>query len=82
MATNLPARILLVFALLVGAMIGGWTAGRLRSTPVTLAQVGKCFVGGALMGWGSLMIPGGNDGLILVGMWISDTNPTGRFCST
>ncbi len=68
MATNLPARILLVFALLVGAMIGGWTAGRLRSTPVTLGQVGKCFVGGALMGWGSLMIPGGNDGLILVGM--------------
>ena len=68
MATNLPARILLVFALLIGAMIGGWTAGRLRSTPVTLAQAAKCFVGGALMGWGSLMIPGGNDGLILVGM--------------
>jgi hypothetical protein len=68
MATNLPARVLLVFALLAGAMIGGWTAGRFRNTPVTLAQVAKCFVGGALMGLGSLMIPGGNDGLILVGM--------------
>ena len=28
----------------------------------------RCFVGGVLMGWGSLLIPGGNDGLILVGM--------------
>ena len=28
----------------------------------------KCFLGGALMGSGSLLIPGGNDGLLLVGM--------------
>ena len=28
----------------------------------------NCFAGGALMGWGSLLIPGGNDGLILIGM--------------
>jgi sulfur transporter len=28
----------------------------------------RCFLGGLLMGWGSLLIPGGNDGLILVGI--------------
>jgi toxin CptA len=54
--------------MLAGAMLGGWTAGRLRSTPISVAQLLKCFTGGLLMGWGSLLIPGGNDGLILVGM--------------
>ena len=49
-------------------MIGGSTAGRFRAARVTLFQSAKCFAGGALMGWGSLLIPGGNDGLILVGM--------------
>jgi toxin CptA len=68
MAGNLVARTLLLGALLGGAMLGGYTAGRLRSTPVSLAQLAKCFAGGVLMGWGSLLIPGGNDGLILVGI--------------
>ena len=27
-----------------------------------------CFAGGALMGMGSLLIPGGNDNLILIGL--------------
>jgi toxin CptA len=68
MAGSLPARCLLVIALLAGAMLGSYTAGRWRNTPPSLAQVGKCFAGGMLMGWGTLLIPGGNDGLILVGM--------------
>ena len=68
MAGNLVARCLLVLALLAGAMWGGYTAGRWRSTPVSIAQLARCFAGGLLMGWGSLLIPGGNDGLILVGM--------------
>ena len=68
MAGNLVARCLFAFALLAGAMLGGYTAGRWRSTPVSLAQASRCFSGGLLMGWGSLLIPGGNDGLILVGM--------------
>lgn len=33
-----------------------------------MAQLLKCFSGGLLMGWGSLLIPGGNDGLVLVGI--------------
>ena len=68
MAGNLVARILLLVALFAGAMLGGYTAGRFRSTPISLAQLAKCFSGGVLMGWGSLLIPGGNDGLILVGI--------------
>jgi toxin CptA len=68
MAGNLVARSLLVFALFAGAMLGGYTAGRLRRAPVSLAQAAKCFAGGTMMGWGSLLIPGGNDGLLLVAM--------------
>jgi toxin CptA len=68
MANSLIARCLLLVALLLGAVLGGRTAGRSGSTGVALAQVSKCFLGGALMGWGSLLIPGGNDGLLLVGM--------------
>jgi len=49
-------------------VLGGWTAGRFRSTRISFTQLAKCFVGGMTMGWGSLLIPGGNDGLILVGM--------------
>jgi toxin CptA len=68
MAGSLAARTALLVALFLGAFIGGWTAGRFRGTPITFAQLAKCLVGGVLMGWGSLLIPGGNDGLILVGM--------------
>ncbi len=68
MAASVPARIALLVALFMGALIGGATAGRFRSTPVTAAQLSRCFAGGLLMGAGSRLIPGGNDGLILVGM--------------
>ena len=68
MAGNLLARTLLLAALFAGAMLGGYTAGRFRSTRISVAQLAKCFAGGVLMGWGSLLIPGGNDGLILVGI--------------
>jgi toxin CptA len=68
MASNLAARCLLALALLAGAAWGGWTAGRFRGTRITAAQVTRSLAGGVLMGWGSLLIPGSNDGLILVGM--------------
>lgn len=68
MATRLSTRCLLLLALLFGAVWGGWTAGRFQSTPVSAPQLLRCLAGGVLMGWGSLLIPGGNDGLILVGM--------------
>jgi toxin CptA len=68
MPHDLAARGALMFALLAGAFVGGLTARRFGSTPVTLPRVARCFASGLLMGWGSLLIPGGNDGLILVGM--------------
>ena len=68
MAGSLVARVVLVAALFLGALAGGYTAGRFRSTRIGSAQVAKCFAGGAMMAWGSLLIPGSNDGLILIGM--------------
>jgi len=68
MSTSVAARSVLLVALLLGAVLGGWTAGLLRPTRPSFAQLACCFVGGALMGWGSLLLPGGNDGLILVAM--------------
>ena len=68
MAGSIGARCLLLLALLLGAALGGWTAGHFRSTRISGRQVLRCLAGGVLMGWGSLLIPGGNDGLILVGM--------------
>jgi toxin CptA len=68
MAGSLAARTLLLLALFGGAVAGGLTAGRFRRTRVSWRQLAQCFAGGALMGWGSLLIPGSNDGLTLVGM--------------
>jgi uncharacterized membrane protein YedE/YeeE len=67
-AMGVAARCLLALALLAGAAWGGWTAGLFRSTLVTAGQVARSMLGGALMGWGTLLIPGSNDGLILLGM--------------
>jgi toxin CptA len=68
MPINVAGRALLLLALLGGAAWGGWTAGRWRATRITGMQLVRCFAGGVLMGWGTLLIPGSNDGLILVGM--------------
>lgn len=68
MAASVGARVALAGALLAGAAWGGWTAGRFRHTPFGAAQALRCVAGGVLMGWGSLLVPGGNDGLILLGM--------------
>jgi Sulphur transport len=68
MSVMLALPVLLLLALYAGALIGGLTAGRWQSTRVSAAQVLRCFVGGVVMGWGSLLIPGSNDGLILIGI--------------
>jgi toxin CptA len=68
MSASVGARTLLAVALLAGAALGGWTAGLFRSTRLAPTQLLRCLLGGVLMGWGSLLLPGGNDGLILVGM--------------
>jgi len=65
---DLALPILLLLALYAGALVGGYTAGRWRSTQVSAPQALRCFAGGVLMAWGSLLIPGSNDGLILIGI--------------
>jgi uncharacterized membrane protein YedE/YeeE len=67
-SVSLLLPILLLTALYVGALIGGLTAGRWQSVRVSASQVLRCFAGGVVMGWGSLLIPGSNDGLILIGI--------------
>jgi toxin CptA len=61
-------RVSLFLALLGGAALGGWgravTGGRGWSN----AGAMRCLGGGILMGLGSLLIPGGNDNLILIGL--------------
>lgn len=59
---------LLATALIAGAVVGGATAGRLRLVRPTRQELLKRLVGGTLMGAGASLIPGGNTGLILLGM--------------
>lgn len=61
-------RAILVVALFAGALWGGQSSGRWRYQRPEAARLLSCAAGGFLMGWGSQWIPGGNDGLILVGM--------------
>jgi len=68
MSMRLHAGALMTVALLLGAMVGGYTAGRMRWYPISITAFARCFAGGVLMAWGSLLVPGGNDGLILIGM--------------
>ena len=68
MAPAAVVQSLLLLALLVGASIGGWTAGAFNWRWPSWRLMLRCFLGGMLMGWGSLLIPGSNDGLILVGL--------------
>ncbi|WP_298233612.1 YeeE/YedE thiosulfate transporter family protein [uncultured Azohydromonas sp.] len=68
MASHPALPLALLTALLGGALVGGWTAGRLKSQRPTPAQWLRSLAGGALMAVGSLLIPGSNDGLVLVGL--------------
>jgi toxin CptA len=68
MANNLVWQGLLFVALLAGAVTGGWIGGSLAWHRQSAATISRCVAGGMLMGWGSLLVPGSNDGLILVGM--------------
>lgn len=68
MAGGLGRRMALLGALLLGAVLGGYTAGRLSARKPSVRQVLRCGLGGAMMAWGGMLVPGSNDGLILLGM--------------
>lgn len=65
---NLTSRGALFLALLLGAILGGWSAGRLACVAPSTRQICRCLTGSALMGAGSALIPGSNDGVVLLGM--------------
>ena len=65
---RLALRGAMVLALLGGAVLGGWIAGVLRWQPLRPSAVLRCLAGGALMGVGALLVPGSNDGLIMLGL--------------
>lgn len=65
---SVTVRVLLAVAVLLGSLAGGWSARQWQARLPPAQSVLRCFAGGLLMGWGSLLIPGGNDGLILLGM--------------
>lgn len=67
-AMNATPFALLFVALLLGAVAGGWTSGSFRKRPLSPTIAVRCLAGGWLMGLGSLLTPGGNDGLVLVGV--------------
>ncbi|WP_298196530.1 YeeE/YedE thiosulfate transporter family protein [Novosphingobium sp.] len=62
------SRLLLFAALLFGARWGGLRHGRRAWQAPDGARVRACLAGGAMMGAGGALIPGGNDGLVLVGL--------------
>jgi toxin CptA len=68
MTRNLSARMLLAASLFAGAAVGGWKTTRFHRSAPRAGDVLRCLLGGGLMGCGSVLIPGSNDGLILVGL--------------
>jgi Sulphur transport len=61
-------RVALAGALLAGAMAGGWATGHWQRSVPTFMALARCFVGGWMLACGSLLVPGGNDSLILLGL--------------
>lgn len=68
MGGRLSDRGILLLALFTGALLGGWTAGRIRPTRPSASSVARCLFGGIMLGFGGSLVPGANDGLILLGL--------------
>lgn len=68
MPTRLSDRGFLLLALFAGALLGGWTADRIKPAKPTVAAILRCLMGGILLGFGGSLVPGANDGLILLGL--------------
>lgn len=65
---NNALRALLALVLLAGGFIGAASAGRFRWRGAPAAELIKRTAAGAIMGFGAVMIPGGNDALVLLGL--------------
>lgn len=61
-------RILLALIFFLGAVAGAATRGDLRLRAASAGAIVRRLAGGGLMGFGALLIPGGNDSIVLVGI--------------
>ena len=68
MVRNGAARGILLLALFSGALLGGWTGGRIKPVTASIAALARCLAGGILLGLGGSLVPGANDGLVLLGL--------------
>jgi toxin CptA len=68
MSVNGLAHLALIVAVFTGSGVGAWRMGVFRPLAPRVRDVARCTVGGFLMGAGAFAIPGGSDGLVLVGM--------------
>ena len=68
MSGRLSDRGVLLLALFTGALLGGWTAGRIKPAWPSANSVVRCLLGGVMLGFGGSLVPGANDGLILLGL--------------
>jgi toxin CptA len=59
---------LLLVALFGGALLGGWTANRIKLQKPSATAISRCLLGGFMLGLGGSLVPGANDGLILLGL--------------
>lgn len=64
-AQQLGARAAVAVALIGGAVSAGFACGDFRRRPVAARAALRSLLGGALMGAGSQLVPGGNDSLVL-----------------
>ena len=68
MGSRLPDRGFLLLALFAGALLGGSTAERIKPVWPTATAIGRCLTGGIMLGLGGSLVPGANDGLLLLGL--------------
>ena len=68
MPAELPSRAALGAALLAGAVLGGYWHRQPTRHPLRAQQLLRCAAGGVMMGWGSVLTPGSNDSLALLGL--------------
>lgn len=66
--SDFGARGMMAAAFVIGAIIGGVRLGRFRLHVGAAGEWLRAFGGGAIMGAGAVLVPGGNDAMLLVGL--------------
>lgn len=74
MDPQLVLRSVMVMALLAGAIVGGRLANSLAPLRPRFSDSVRCLAGGAIMGIGAQLVPGSNDGLIMLGLPLGQTH--------